>query len=98
MLAEIKGHATHSQEPQWFTTAPIPAKNRSCGFTAPVAYAPFEAAAAASGNPKAASNWIMGELTRKMNELGARIEDMTLTPEALAGLIRLVDSLLVLSV
>jgi acetyl-CoA C-acetyltransferase len=23
--AEIKGHATHSQEPQWFTTAPIPA-------------------------------------------------------------------------
>src|ERR1700743_3202592 len=24
-LAEIKGHATHSQEPQWFTTAPIPA-------------------------------------------------------------------------
>ena len=21
----IKGHATHSQEPQWFTTAPIPA-------------------------------------------------------------------------
>jgi len=22
-LAEIKGHATHSQEPQWFTTAPI---------------------------------------------------------------------------
>src|SRR5439155_5381310 len=24
-LAGIKGHATHSQEPQWFTTAPIPA-------------------------------------------------------------------------
>jgi len=23
--SEIKGHATHSQEPQWFTTAPIPA-------------------------------------------------------------------------
>jgi len=37
-----------------------------------VAY--LEAAAAASGNAKAASNWIMGELTRKMNELGARIE------------------------
>src|SRR5262249_47295498 len=30
----------------------------------------FEAAAAAAGNPKAASNWIMGELTRKLNELG----------------------------
>ncbi len=25
MLAEIKGHSTHSQQPQWFTTAPIPA-------------------------------------------------------------------------
>jgi acetyl-CoA acetyltransferase len=25
VLAEIKGHATHSQEPHWFTTAPIPA-------------------------------------------------------------------------
>ena len=52
----------------------------------------FEATAAASGNPKAASNWIMGDLTRKMNELGTRIEEMTLPPDALAGLIRLVDS------
>jgi aspartyl-tRNA(Asn)/glutamyl-tRNA(Gln) amidotransferase subunit B len=52
----------------------------------------FEATAAASGNAKAASNWIMGELTRKMNELGAGIEDVPLTPELLAGLIRLVDS------
>src|SRR4051794_7556022 len=25
VIAEIMGHATHSQEPQWFTTAPIPA-------------------------------------------------------------------------
>lgn len=25
VLAEIKGHATHRQEPQWFTTAPIQA-------------------------------------------------------------------------
>jgi len=34
----------------------------------------------------------MGELTRKMNELGASIGDVPLAPEALAGLIRLVDS------
>jgi aspartyl-tRNA(Asn)/glutamyl-tRNA(Gln) amidotransferase subunit B len=52
----------------------------------------FEATAAAAGNPKAASNWIMGELTRKLNELGADIESVGLTPDALAGLIRLVDS------
>ena len=25
ILAEIKGHSTHSQAPDWFTTAPIPA-------------------------------------------------------------------------
>ncbi|MFL6279624.1 MAG: Asp-tRNA(Asn)/Glu-tRNA(Gln) amidotransferase subunit GatB [Vicinamibacterales bacterium] len=52
----------------------------------------FEATAAAAGNPKAASNWIMGELTRKMNDESIRIDQVTLTPEALAGLIRLVDS------
>ena len=52
----------------------------------------FEAAAASAGNPKAASNWIMGELTRKMNELGVGIEAVGIVPEALAGLIRLVDS------
>jgi aspartyl-tRNA(Asn)/glutamyl-tRNA(Gln) amidotransferase subunit B len=52
----------------------------------------FEATAAATGNAKAASNWIMGDLTRKMNELGIGIEDVAITPEALAGLIRLVDS------
>jgi aspartyl-tRNA(Asn)/glutamyl-tRNA(Gln) amidotransferase subunit B len=52
----------------------------------------FEATAAASGNAKASSNWIMGELTRKMNELGIGIEGVSITPQALAGLIRLVDS------
>jgi aspartyl-tRNA(Asn)/glutamyl-tRNA(Gln) amidotransferase subunit B len=52
----------------------------------------FEAAAAACGNAKAASNWIMGELTRKMNELGTSIDDVPLSPDALAALIRLVDS------
>ena len=34
----------------------------------------------------------MGELTRKMNELGIDVEAVALTPAALAGLIRLVDS------
>jgi aspartyl-tRNA(Asn)/glutamyl-tRNA(Gln) amidotransferase subunit B len=52
----------------------------------------FEATAAAAGNAKAASNWVMVELTRKMNELGIGIEEVGLTPQQLAGLIRLVDS------
>jgi aspartyl-tRNA(Asn)/glutamyl-tRNA(Gln) amidotransferase subunit B len=52
----------------------------------------FETTAAAAGNPKSASNWIMGELTRKMNELAIGIDRVAVTPAALAGLIRLVDS------
>src|SRR3954447_19575501 len=52
----------------------------------------FEATAAAAGNPKSASNWIMGELTRRMNDQSIGIAQVTLTPEALAGWSRLVDS------
>jgi aspartyl-tRNA(Asn)/glutamyl-tRNA(Gln) amidotransferase subunit B len=52
----------------------------------------FEATAAASGNAKAASNWIMGDVTRKMNEIGVAIAGVPLTPGALAGLIRLIDN------
>ena len=52
----------------------------------------FEATAAASGSAKAASNWIMGDLTRKMNETGASVDAVPVRPDALAGLIRLVDS------
>jgi aspartyl-tRNA(Asn)/glutamyl-tRNA(Gln) amidotransferase subunit B len=58
----------------------------------PALAAYFETAAAAAGNAKAASNWIMGELTRKLNELGAGIDEAGVSPEALAGLIKLVDS------
>jgi len=52
----------------------------------------FEKVAAASGNPKAASNWVMGELLRTMKERGTGIDQVPLTPAALAGLIALVDT------
>ena len=52
----------------------------------------FEAVARAANNPKAASNWIMGELLRTMKERGIGVDQVPLTPDALAGLIRLVDS------
>jgi aspartyl-tRNA(Asn)/glutamyl-tRNA(Gln) amidotransferase subunit B len=52
----------------------------------------YEATAAACGNPKAASNWIMGDVLGRLNAAGATIEDLRITPEALAGLIRLVES------
>jgi aspartyl-tRNA(Asn)/glutamyl-tRNA(Gln) amidotransferase subunit B len=51
----------------------------------------FEATASASGSAKMASNWIMGELLRTMNDRGQKIGQVTLTPVALAGLIALID-------
>jgi aspartyl-tRNA(Asn)/glutamyl-tRNA(Gln) amidotransferase subunit B len=52
----------------------------------------FEAAAAASGNPKAVANWMSGEMARKLKEAGAGIERAGVTPQALAGLISAVDN------
>jgi aspartyl-tRNA(Asn)/glutamyl-tRNA(Gln) amidotransferase subunit B len=51
----------------------------------------FERVAADVGSPKAASNWVMGELLRTLKERGTGIADVPLAPRALAGLIRLVD-------
>ena len=51
----------------------------------------FEATARAATNAKAASNWIMGELLRTMKERNLTIEQVPLKPDALAGLIRVVD-------
>jgi aspartyl-tRNA(Asn)/glutamyl-tRNA(Gln) amidotransferase subunit B len=51
----------------------------------------FEAVAAAAGSPKAASNWVMGELLRTMNERGQDVGTQPLTAARLAGLIRLIE-------
>ena len=51
----------------------------------------YEQVAAAAGNPKAASNWVMGELLRTLNDRGEAIDDVPLAPRALAGLIALID-------
>ena len=51
----------------------------------------FEAVAAAAGNAKAASNWIMGELLRTMKERGQEESLQPLQAERLAGLIRIID-------
>ena len=52
----------------------------------------FEATAAAAGTAKAASNWIMGEVLGRLNAASMPLSAMPITPEALAGLIRLVES------
>jgi aspartyl-tRNA(Asn)/glutamyl-tRNA(Gln) amidotransferase subunit B len=48
----------------------------------------FESAAKASGQPKLASNWIMGEVSRRINAEGIAIENIGVTPAALAKLIQ----------
>jgi aspartyl-tRNA(Asn)/glutamyl-tRNA(Gln) amidotransferase subunit B len=51
----------------------------------------FEAAVRAGAAPKAASNWIMGELARALNASGQDAANSPVTPERLAELIGLVE-------
>jgi aspartyl-tRNA(Asn)/glutamyl-tRNA(Gln) amidotransferase subunit B len=51
----------------------------------------FEEAVKAGGQPKAIANWMMGELTRKLNEEGRGFEDCPLSPERLVGLLELLE-------
>jgi aspartyl-tRNA(Asn)/glutamyl-tRNA(Gln) amidotransferase subunit B len=51
----------------------------------------FEATARAAGNPKAAANWVMTEVLRKVKEQKIEMEQVPLDPGRLGALIRLVD-------
>jgi len=51
----------------------------------------FETTAKHSGNPKAASNWIMTELLRQLNEARVDIAKSPIDPERLAKMIKLID-------
>ena len=46
----------------------------------------FEAVARASGEPKLAANWLMGEVSRRLNAAG--VDDIPVAPGTLAALIR----------
>jgi aspartyl-tRNA(Asn)/glutamyl-tRNA(Gln) amidotransferase subunit B len=48
----------------------------------------FEAAAQASGQAKLASNWIMGEVSRRVNEDGRDFGELPITPNQLAVALR----------
>ncbi len=52
----------------------------------------FEAGVAAGGNAKAVGNWIMGEITRALNDSGTPIEACPVTPAQLAELLKLIDN------
>ncbi|AKJ65321.1 Asp-tRNA(Asn)/Glu-tRNA(Gln) amidotransferase subunit GatB [Kiritimatiella glycovorans] len=51
----------------------------------------FDAALEAGAAPKAASNWLMGEMLRLLSEEDRTIGDASVTPEHLAELIRMID-------
>jgi aspartyl-tRNA(Asn)/glutamyl-tRNA(Gln) amidotransferase subunit B len=51
----------------------------------------FEAVARAVTSPKLASNWVMGELLRTLNDRGLDVAAAPVRPPALAGLIGLVE-------
>ncbi len=52
----------------------------------------FEAAAKGSGNPKAASNWIMTELLRALKDDARPLSEAPVRAEGLAAMIRLIDA------
>jgi aspartyl-tRNA(Asn)/glutamyl-tRNA(Gln) amidotransferase subunit B len=52
----------------------------------------FETAARASGNPKASSNWIMGDILRELKNDRMNIGECPLSPEKLAEMIKMIDS------
>jgi len=51
----------------------------------------FEETARTSGHPRAAFNWVSGEVARRLNELGERFDRQRVTGDALAALIALVE-------
>jgi aspartyl-tRNA(Asn)/glutamyl-tRNA(Gln) amidotransferase subunit B len=51
----------------------------------------FERAVAAGAPPKAASNWMMGELSRALKASDRTIADSPVSPERLAGLLALIE-------
>jgi len=52
----------------------------------------FEAGVGAHGNAKLVANWVMGEITRGLNDSGTTIETCPVAPSQLAELLKLIDS------
>ncbi len=52
----------------------------------------FEATLAAGAEAKQASNWVMGEVSAYLNAEGKELNDVALTAEGLAGMIKLIEN------
>ncbi len=84
-LPEARGH-------RWRSAFGIVADEAATLLQDPAFAGYFEALAAASGQGKAAAHWMLGEVSRTLNERGTGIEAFPVTPEALAELVCLVES------
>jgi aspartyl-tRNA(Asn)/glutamyl-tRNA(Gln) amidotransferase subunit B len=51
----------------------------------------FDACVREYPNPKAVSNWVMGELSRLLNQNNQEIQESNITPASLAALLKLMD-------
>jgi aspartyl-tRNA(Asn)/glutamyl-tRNA(Gln) amidotransferase subunit B len=51
----------------------------------------FEEGVAAGSSPKAVANWVMGEVTRGLNDNGLSIDQCPVAPRQLADLLKLID-------
>jgi aspartyl-tRNA(Asn)/glutamyl-tRNA(Gln) amidotransferase subunit B len=52
----------------------------------------FEATVKAGADPKQASNWMMGEVSAYLNAEQKELHEVSLTPEGLAGMIKLIEN------
>ncbi|MGX6444624.1 Asp-tRNA(Asn)/Glu-tRNA(Gln) amidotransferase subunit GatB [Neobacillus sp. K501] len=52
----------------------------------------FEETVASGADAKMASNWLMGDVSAYLNAEGKELEQVALTPEGLAGMIKLIDN------
>jgi len=52
----------------------------------------FESCVKLFNQPKAVSNWVMGELLRELNNSGTAVSDSPVSPERLVSLLKLVDN------
>ena len=77
---------------RWCDTYGLGLEEAQALAQSPAFAAYFEAVAEGSGSGRGAAAWMLGEVSRTLNDRGIGIEAFPLTAEALAGLVRLVET------
>ncbi len=89
-IAEIRASMIESRESmigRFISDYGLPEYDATTLTQSPVMGAYFEAAARASGQPKLASNWIMGEVSKRLNLTGITIDQAPVSADALAEIV-----------